>query len=302
MEPVTLGSDVTIATAAYGNAAATQLCLQSIMQSAVGDFELILIDDCSPDSAQIREIYLAARQQHANTRIFSFTENLEYSGSVNAILSHAVGQWVLFVSNDIFVTPSYLRTLLDVARANPRFGILRGSSNFVDNGLPTHNLKLKKPVTTLEEVFQASAACMTAFGQAVHKDPFLVGDAFLVARPLIARIGTFDPNFFGYFGDPDYGLRAQIAGFELGLVPGAFAFHSRNANFEYLPEAERKSKLDRRLMRVFENWARFKLKYGLPVPMPYETIAGLPWDRLSAAPFDERLHYSPPGDYRRYLI
>jgi GT2 family glycosyltransferase len=300
--PLALGADVSIATAAYGNAAATRTCLESIFHSATGEFELILIDDCSPDAGAIRSLYLEARQRHANTRIFSFARNLEYSGSLNAILSHARGEWIFFVSNDIFVTPSYLDALLDVARSNPGIGILRGSSNFVDNGLPSHNLHPSQPPQTLDQLFQLGAAVAEKFGHSEQTDPFLVGDAFLVRRAVIDRIGTFDPWFFGYFADQDFGLRAQIAGFQLALVRGAFAYHAQHANFDYLPEKERQLKLDRRWSRVFENWARFKVKYGLPVELTYESIAGLPWQQLASAPFERSRHYCAPADYGQYLI
>lgn len=303
MQPLILGEEVTIATAAHGNATATRLCLQSIVRSATGNYELILIDDCSPDAVEIRGVFAGAKELHRNTTVFSFTENLEYTGSVNAILSHARGQWVFFVSNDISITPFYLRMLLDAAQANPRAGILRGSSNFVDNGLPSHNLPLGRPLKTIDELFEAGAECARRFGQEPQQqDPFLVGDAFMVTRPLLEKIGTFDPWFYGYFADPDFGLRARIAGFESVLVRGAFAYHLRDANFDYLPEEQRKRKLNLRWMRVFENWARFKLKYGLPVSQPYESIAGIPWVQLATQPFDAKSHFSAPGDYTRYLV
>jgi GT2 family glycosyltransferase len=302
MEALTLGRDVTIATAAHGNVTTTALCLQAILASAVGDFELILIDDCSPDAASLRMLFDEAARRHQNTRIYSFTENLEYTGSVNAVLSQATGQRVFFISNDIFITPLYLRTLLALAASDPALGILRGSSNFVDNGLPAHNLTPDRPVNNLTDLFAVAESCAQRFGHALLPDPFLVGDAFMVTRALIERIGTFDPAFYGYFGDPDFGLRARIAGFTLGVAPGAFAYHRRNANFEYLPAEQRQAKLHRRWMRVFENWARFKMKYGMPVPQPYTSIAAIDWDLLATTPFDPQRHYSAPGDYTRYLV
>ncbi len=301
-EPLWLGDDVSIATAAYGNAVTTRACLESLLASAAGPFELILIDDCSPGSGEIRALYLDVKRRHSNTKIFSFSENMEYSGSLSAILSHAAGDWLFFVSNDIFVTPYYLRALLEAARADPRLGILRGSSNYVDNRLSTHNIVLANPVASIGELFQVGAELERRFGHATQADPFLVGDAFLVTRPCIARIGSFDPLFYGYFADQDYGLRARIAGFDLALVRGAFAYHHRDANFGYLPDEQRQEKLDRRWMRVFENWARFKMKWGLPVNLPYESIQKVPWAELALASFDRQRHYSPPGDFTRYLI
>jgi GT2 family glycosyltransferase len=303
IEPVTLGADVTIGISAYGNYETTQLCLQMLFRSARGEYELILVDDCSPDNGRTRDLFLGARQQHARTRVFSFTKNLEYSGSLNAILSHASGQSVLFLSNDIFVTPFYLTVLLDVIRSNPRFGIVRGSSNFVDNnGRPTHNIAIERPIGSGEELAAAAGKVFADFGHKTSIDEFLTGDAFMVSRALLDRIGTFDPLFFGYFADHDFGLRAQIAGFDLVVAPGAFAYHRSAANFDYLPKEQQEGKLGRRFMRIFENWARFKMKYGLPVEMLYEGTDLIPWKALAAGPFDARKHYSAAADYSEYAI
>jgi len=302
-ERVTLGSNVTIATAAYGNAETTRICLDSLFRSVTGDYELILIDDCSPDGGAIKNLFLEAKKHHANTKVFFFQENLEYSGSLNALLSHASGDWMFFVSNDIFVTPFYIRNLLAAAQSNSKLGILRGSSNFVDNGkLPTHNIQLRSPINSYAALVNFGEQMAREHGPAVLPDPFLVGDAFLVSRAVIDKIGTFDPLFFGYFADPDFGLRAQIAGFELCVVRGAFAYHQQDANFGYLPKEQRDAKLSRRWARVYENWARFKMKYGFPVSLPYQVFMSIPWAQLASSPFDRDKHYSTPGDYSRFLV
>jgi GT2 family glycosyltransferase len=297
-----LSEEVSIATAAYGNAKATAVCLDAILSSASGSYELILVDDCSPDNGETRALFEATRARHANTKIFCFTQNLEYSGSVNAVLSHAVGRWVIFISNDIFVTPSYLHALLEVARSDSNLGILRGSSNFVDNGLVSHNIQPSRPIGSLADLNEFSLRQLTANGHAWEADPFLVGDAFLVSRAVIDRIGTYDPRFYGYFADPDYGVRARIAGFRLALVRGAFAYHMRDANFSWLPKEQAQQKLARRWGRVHENWARFKGKYDLPLTTDYPGVNSIPWAELASRSLDMGRDYSPPGDYSRFLV
>jgi len=136
--PVRLSADVSIGMAAHGNAKTTREALEALFAAARGDFELVLVDDRSPDDTL--EVYREAAKRHANTRIFSFDSNLEYCHSVNAFLSHGRGARLLFLSNDVFVNPSYLRALLGAAQANPACGILRGCSNFVDNDSPAHNV------------------------------------------------------------------------------------------------------------------------------------------------------------------
>src|SRR5712671_3956102 len=93
---------LTIGMAAYGNARVTSFALECLFAAASGDFELILVDDNSPDHTL--DLFRAAADRHRDTKLFHFPENKEYSGSLNTVLSHATRPFVLFLSNDIFVT------------------------------------------------------------------------------------------------------------------------------------------------------------------------------------------------------
>jgi GT2 family glycosyltransferase len=293
------GSELTVGMSAYGNVETTLHALKCLENFVEGDYELILVDDCSPDGGAILKLFREFRTRHKRTRIFRFDKNLEYSGSLNAILSHATGSEILFLSNDIFITESYIREIIAVARSKDQNGIVRGCSNFVDNLKSTHNvgplsdMSFESLTATAEKIHQTFA------GQTLIDD-YLVGDAFLVKRSVLDRIGTFDPLFFGYFADPDFGIRAQAAEFDLVLARGAFAGHHKAANFEYLPPQQKERKLQLRMMRVIENWARFKMKYGLPVDLIYSGVNDIPWSSLPARLGDKR--YVAPGDYSRFEL
>ena len=296
---IRLGNDITIGMSAHGNYKTTRDALTALFLSVEGDYELILVDDCSPDSTL--ELFCCAADHHDNTRIFAFDSNLEYSGSLNAILSHASGKFILFISNDIFVTPAYISTLLDVANHSDKFGIVRGCSNFVDNGRELYNVCIDKRFETFGDLFSTAAEIRERCGYELMEDDFLTGDAFLVTRELLESIGTLDPIFYGYFCDHDLGVRARRAGFHPVLAKGAFAAHMHTANFDYLPEEERIAKNNRRWGRVYENWARFKLKYGLPVNLPYSGVRNIPWDDI-AKPEESQQLYQPPGNYSDQCI
>ncbi len=289
---------LSVGMAAHGNAATTRRALEALLASASGDFELVLVDDKSPDDTL--EVFLEARRWHANTRVLAFGRNLEYCESVNAFLSHARGERLLFLSNDIFASPAYLRSLLAAAAAHPDCGILRGCSNFVDNHSPAHNVTI--PVC-------ATQAAYFAFAEEVaerHRDSpmlderFLVGDAFLVTRRALERIGTYDTRFIGYCADMDYGLRAQIAGLRVVLARGAFAFHDQDANLAYLPGDERLRKLERRRAKVGAALGEFVRKYRLD--MADGTVHDIPWEELARRAFDPALHYVAPKDYSEYFL
>jgi len=291
---IKLGKDITIGMSAYGNYKTTRDALTALFLSIEGDYELILVDDCSPDSTL--DLFCRAADYHENTRIYAFENNLEYSGSLNAILSHATGKFVLFISNDIFVTPAYITTLLEVAIHSEEYGIIRGCSNFVDNGKELYNVYKEKSFNTFEELFSTAAEIRERNHYELVDDDFLTGDAFLVTRKLLDSIGALDPLFYGYFCDHDLGVRARRSGFSPVLARGAFAAHMHTANFDYLPDEEKKAKSNRRWGRVYENWARFKLKYGMPVDLQYSGVRNIPWADIPD-PTDSQEIFQYPGNY-----
>ena len=123
---VKLDKNISIGLSAYGNLNTTRDALAALFLSVEGDFELILVDDCSPDLTL--DLFCSVTTFHKNTKIFAFNNNVEYSGTLNTILSHATGKFILFISNDILVTPSYIATILEVANHFENAGIVRGCS------------------------------------------------------------------------------------------------------------------------------------------------------------------------------
>ncbi|QWD83287.1 glycosyltransferase family 2 protein [Polynucleobacter sp. MWH-P3-07-1] len=300
-----LDQSITIGVSAYGNHETTKHCLRVILDGLKGNYELILVDDCSPDDGLITKLFIEAAKEHKNTKIYRFDENKEYSGSLNCILSESTGDKVFFVSNDIFISPSYVKALLEVADSSPNIGIVRGVSNFVDNcGKKTHNINIVDKIKHLGDVATFGEELFELEKNSYLEENFLTGDAFMTKREVITKIGTFDPLFYGYFADHDYGIRAMRAGFKLAVAKGAFAFHHRNSNFDYLEKNAREKKLNARWAKIYENWARFKLKYDLPIDRMYELdmLARMDWDSLNTHAKDCVKLYVPPVDYSKYLI
>ena len=301
---------LSVGMAAYGNARITAFALECLFAAAGGDFELILVDDNSPD--ETLKLFHAAADRHRDTKLFHFPENREYSGSLNTVLSHATRRCVLFLSNDIFVTPGYLRGLLELAARDEGCGIIRGTSNFCDDSLPAHNISAPPACgNDIDALFRFGAQVSRERRVQTLADKYLTGDAFLVTRPVLERIGTIDTSFFGYFADIDFCVRARIAGFRPATACGAFAYHSRAANLKYLDADARRQKVDRRYQRVNAAWERFYAKYeryleghvyGEDGRILFEHWRDLPWDRLAIAEYAAAAHYVAPMDYGAFRI
>lgn len=259
---ITLNRNVTIGVAAHDGARITEYCLDSLFTSAKGDFELILVDDFSTDDTL--PLFRSVSRMHPNTRVYSFPRNMEYSHSVNAILSAASGETIFFVSNDILVTPTWISQLIG-AFSKPSVGIVRGVSNYVDNMRGSHNfLNRGFPLENNDELFAlAEALPHILAGRDLQDDPYLLGDAFAVSRNVIDTIGTFDTHFVGYLSDMDFGVRCRAAGFRLVLDQKAFCYHLEGGNISHLSEADKKEKFRLRLVKARAAYLQFLQKYGL---------------------------------------
>lgn len=85
-------------------------CVDSILSQSIGDFELLLIDDGSPDgSGAMCDDYA---RQDARVRAVH-KENGGVSSARNLGIAQAAGRYIVFIDSDDYVSPDYLRDLLD---------------------------------------------------------------------------------------------------------------------------------------------------------------------------------------------
>jgi glycosyltransferase involved in cell wall biosynthesis len=85
-------------------------CLDSILNQTFTDFELLLIDDGSPDkSGQICDEYA---QKDSRIQVFH-KENGGVSSARNTGLDNAKGKWIAFIDSDDWVDGTYLEHLLE---------------------------------------------------------------------------------------------------------------------------------------------------------------------------------------------
>ena len=290
---------ITIGVAAYGNLEITKKCLEAIKNSLEGNFEIILVDDCSPDDGAIKNYFVGLKKEFQDVKVFYFSKNLGYVNSVNCILSNSTGNKIIFVSNDIIINAYYLEEVINISNLSSDFGYVRGVSNFVDTGLKLHNVDLKE-YSNIDPIDIAKDIQLKNKNN-YSEEEYLCGDCFLINRKLIDVIGYFDcTKFYNYFGDVDFGTRTRGFKFKSIVSKGAFCIHYRDSNFNYLPEEEKIKKLNRRRYHLVEDWARFKIKYNLPNDLPYRSINKIDFNKLQNQ-FDKNEEIKKI-DYSEYLI
>ena len=107
-------------------------CIDSILAQTVSDFELILVDDGSPDNCgAVCDEYAA---KDGRVRVIH-QENRGQAAARNRALDMARGEYVAFVDSDDWVHPRYLEILLGNAREKKADVMLRICHDLINGEL-----------------------------------------------------------------------------------------------------------------------------------------------------------------------
>ncbi len=181
----------------------TKWCLDSLSVNKSLDAQILVIDNGSSDGTAE---YLTRR---TDVTVISNQQNLGCAGAWNQGVRETVSEWLLFLNNDVLLSPSWLEELLAFAEdrgfdvVSP--AIREGDYNY--------------DINTYSRDFVGRMARFTREGVAD-------GICFMVRRRVFETIGLFDENFrIGQFEDTDFFRRARAAGFCLGTTGRAFIHH-----------------------------------------------------------------------------
>ena len=90
-------------------------CVNSILSQDYKNIEIIIIDDCSEDQTRV---VLEKYNDNSNIKIFSTPTNSRQGAARNIGLEHAVGNYILFVDADDFITDNILGKIVDNIKNN----------------------------------------------------------------------------------------------------------------------------------------------------------------------------------------
>ena len=246
----------------YGQLAYTELCVESIQRCTPEAFELILIDNGSPDDTMV----WAEQQARDDPRIhvLSLGENLGFARGVNAGLAAARGSEVLVLNNDAVVTDGWLSRLRAALDGSPRTGIVGPMCNYLDGPQLIPDVPYDDDLDDMARFAGRWAAEHAGQRESAHR---IVGFCMLVRKELVNEIGGFDPRFGnGNFEDDDFCLRALLAGWKLVIARDCFIHHFGSRTFRSMG-----SRAGYR-QAMHAGFERFRQKWQLPFPRD-----GQPW-------------------------
>jgi hypothetical protein len=153
------------------------------------------------------------------------------------------------------------------------------------------------PLRSFEDVIDFSEYVSRHHGLTLVEDHLLTGDSMLIKRSVLDKIGVFDPRYYGYFGDVDFGLRLQRAGFRMVCAKGAWLLHEGAGYYkaEAASTQEDPAIVHANRMEVVQAaYATFRQKWDTALPPQYPGADAIDFARLRRGPSPAGGEYQPP--------
>ena len=166
------------------------------------------------------------------TQIFN-KENLGFAGANNQGIKMALANnadYLLLLNNDTTVEPDFLTKLVEEAANDESAGIVGPLIYFYDKPLAVSSKliwsaggKIANHVTRGE--LRGYQEIDEGEYQVPEQVDYISGTCFLIKSEVIKKIGLISEDYFLYYEDTDWCLRANLAGWRSLFVPAAKIYH-----------------------------------------------------------------------------
>ena len=224
-----LGAPVSIVVPIYNSPEELRRCIESVFLHTRTPFELILVDDCSPDPAigSILESY----ETRDAVRVIRSAVNQGFVRSAN--LGFRASQFdVVLLNSDTEVTPRWLQKMKVAAYSDAKiatvtpFSNAAGAFSVPEIGV---NAPIPFPFTTLKMARLTERVSTRVYPSV----PTGNGFCMYIKREALEQIGGFDEENFGrgYGEENDFCMRAAKAGWHHIIDDSLFIYHRGNSSF-----------------------------------------------------------------------
>lgn len=227
-----MSEKVSIILPTYKTADLTIRCAEHIKTETMTPFEIIWIDDGSPDEAFSKMLGFF-RKAELPFRHHRFNQNKGFAAAVNQGLRMATTRHVAILNNDVVVTHGWLGKLVAALDSSEKLGLVGAVTDNISS-INRFDLIAKMKSYLIkdepEKFFNALMPQTMTVGSNVSY--FCVA----IKRELVSKIGLLDERFYNGGEDDDYNDRIRDAGYETAVCLNCFVYHDHHATFSLIPE------------------------------------------------------------------
>lgn len=233
----------------------TIACLESIRGTSYQNYRVIVVDNGSTDNVADE-----VTRTLPGTVLIALDTNLGFTGGNNVGIRHALemgADYVWLLNNDTVVDPDCLVLLVECAEANDDAGLWSPAIYYYDDPSRLQYADALVDWENYRLLFPEDERAMSVPAEDGKCRQTLFGTALLVKRSVFEKIGLLKEDFFAYWEDVEFCVRAYRAGgFRNAVVPEARLLHKCP-----LPEAMRGQKSPRYYYYMARNKYYFWKQY-----------------------------------------
>ena len=218
-------------------------CLESLSQIDYPNYQIIVVDNGSTDDS-VPQI----RQRFGTIHLLATRENLGFSGGVNFGIEQAkTSDLILLLNNDTLVAKNFLTELVRKIISDDTIGLVGGKIYYYERAERDSFIRQLADVQYMKALHSNNHKIWSAGGgiskftkRTFHfgdkksdrgqydrerEVDFLSGCCLLIKREVIDKIGLLDIDYFMYYEDVDYCIRAKEQGYKILYVPVSIIWH-----------------------------------------------------------------------------
>ncbi|MGL4610998.1 MAG: glycosyltransferase family 2 protein [Trueperaceae bacterium] len=219
-------------------------CLTSLTRLTYSHFNVVVVDNDSSDNSET-----IIRQHFPDRTMLQSGKNLGFAGGNNLGIRYAIQKntdYVWLLNNDTVVDPESLSYLVKRMQEKPSAGMCGSRLLYYDRkeivqvlGGSTYNkwLGVQKPIGEGE-----SADIIHTPNEIEAQLSYIIGASLLVSRALIETIGYMNEDYFLYYEEIDWSIRAKDK-YTLAYAPQSVVYHKEGSTIgttkSQIPSAKR---------------------------------------------------------------
>ncbi|MBC7972779.1 MAG: glycosyltransferase family 2 protein [Verrucomicrobia bacterium] len=225
----------------YRTADLTIDCLDSLADeiSAIPGSYVVVTDNASSDgSAEKIAAAIDSKQWHTWAELMPLERNGGFAFGNNAAIrpvleSTVASPYVLLLNPDTVIRPGAVKALLAFMNDRPDVGIAGSRLEELDKTAQQSAFRFPNVMGELDFGLRLGIASKLLSRWAVvpeiadcpHQTDWVAGASMMIRREVFESIGLLDENYFMYFEEVDFCLRAYRAGWSCWYVPQSHVVH-----------------------------------------------------------------------------
>lgn len=210
-------------------------CIDSLENQSLprAGYEIILVDNGGSTPS------IGKYNGQPNTKVLTFSRNLGFAGGNNKALSHAEGELVLLMNQDVVVHHRCLQELINAFDLYPRAGVVSANMLMISHkDSVSQNGPLPETTGRYKLTRLGYALYFTQKGnKELIPIDFVSGNALCFRKCMLKDVGNFlfDDRLGSYAEDLDLSLRLKKTGWNMLVHPQALVYHYRDDAFSGNP-------------------------------------------------------------------